>query len=47
MISVWSDLRQYSRSALTARRGFPPVDNAGGAAWFSWEKNWSRSPSRD
>ena len=34
VVSVWSDIRQCSRLALTARLGFPPVDNAGGAYWF-------------
>ena len=47
VVSVWSDIRQCSRLALTARLGYPPVDNAGGAAWFPWEKNRSRSPLRD
>ena len=46
MVSVWSDFRQCNKSALTPRRSFPPIDYAGGAAWFSWEKNWSRSPIR-
>ena len=41
-----SDSRQRSRSALTPIRSFPPVDRAGGAAWFSWEKKLLMSPSR-
>ena len=27
-------------------QSFPPVDRAGGAAWFSWEKKLSISPFR-
>ena len=40
-----SDSRQRSRYDFIPIRIFRPVDRAGGAAWFSWEK-LSMSPSR-
>ena len=38
VVSVWYEFRQCSRSALVARRSFPPVNNARGALPGSHER---------